>query len=167
MSEDLRKLVDAMKDIPMVRSWGEPNRNYLSWVSPLDIDGVTVGGLQVRVEAHEHNPDEFVRAQLEYHPPKGKCEPLARVEWRPLSKHNNKGRGPEEYQFKPFRQTHVHRFDMNWDAELQRLLSPNLPIAVPIQDIDSFDKFLDICNIELKIRNMSIVPVPPWQPRIL
>ena len=167
MPVDLKNLAEAKKVIPTSRSWVEVGRNYLEWVSPLDIDGVTVAGLQVRLAAFELVPDENVRAQIEHHPPKGKCEPMARVEWRPLAEHNNKGRGPIEHRFKPFRQTHVHRFDMNWDQQRQRLFSPNLPIALPIQDVDSYDKFLDICGVEFRITNMSIVPIPPWRPRML
>lgn len=167
MSVDLRLFVDASKTIPISRGWAEIDRNYLSFVSPLDIDEVTVAGLQVRMGAFKLAENEDVRAQLEYHPLKGRPEPLCRLEWRPLSPHSNKGRGPLELRFKQFRQTHIHPFDLNWDASQNRLLSPNLPIAIPIQDVDSYDKFLDLCARHLKIRNMSIVPAPPWEARML
>lgn len=138
MAVELRSLVEAEKEIPGARSWIATARDYLSWISPLDIDGVTIEGIQVRVVVHEQLPNEAVRAQLEFRAPKGKTEPLVRIEWRPLSHHNNKGRGPKEWRFKPFRQTHVHRFDLNWHEEKQHLFSGNLPIAVPIQDVDSY-----------------------------
>ena len=167
MTVELQKLAEADKEIPGTPSWISMTRNYLSWISPLDIDGVTVEGLQVRVEAHEQLANEAVRAQLEYRAPKGKTEPLARVEWKPLAGHNNKGRGPKDLRFRPFRQTHVHRFALNWDDERQRLFSGNLPIAIPIQGVDSYSSFLDICAVELRVKNMSLIPVPPWQERML
>ena len=153
--------------IPSSHDWAVLPRDYLSWTRSLDIDDVTIAGLQIRVEAHNDHPDEFVRAQLEYQPPNGKREPLVRVEWRPLTQHNNKGKGPAEWRFKPFRSTHVHRFEMNWNEARGRMLSGNLPVAVPLQDIDSYDKFLDVCATELNIGNMSIIPVPPWNPRMI
>jgi hypothetical protein len=167
MASELKSLVEADKSIPVLRGWTTTDRHYLSLVSPLDIDGVTIEGLQIRLGAHELSPNEAIRAQLEFHPPKGRCEPLCRLEWRPLTTHNNKGRGPPEFRFKPFRQTHVHPFDLNWDSQRNRLLSPNLPIAVPLQDVDSYNAFLDLCSRWLMIRNMSMVPSPPWQVRML
>ena len=167
MALHLRDFVLADKSIPSSLAWVPIGRNYLSWISPLDIDSVTVAGLQLHVGANLTLPDEAVRAQLEYHPPKGKSEQLVRVEWRPLADHNNKGRGPSEHRFKPFRQTHTHPFEMNWDEAKQRMRSGNLPIAISIQDVDSYEKFLDLCAAELRINNMSVVPLPPWHPRMI
>jgi hypothetical protein len=167
MTVDLRAFVLADKLVPVSRGWEQDERDYLSWVSPLDVDGVTTAGLRVRIRAHELRPNEAVCVQLEYFSPGGKSEGLARVEWKPLRPHNNKGKGPPEFQFKPFRKTHAHRFDMNWNDNAGRLFTGNLPVAIPIQDVDSFEKFLDICAIELKILNLSIVPMPPWHQRML
>ena len=100
MKIHLPDFVGSLKTIPSSKDWPSAVSHCLSWRSALDIDDVTVAGLQLRVEAHELLEDEAVRVQLEYHPPRGKCEPLARVEWRPLSDHNNKGRGPINLRFR-------------------------------------------------------------------
>ncbi len=166
MPPNLLRYADAPKTIPVSLDWDEINRS-LVWLSPLDIDGVTIAGLQLRMTAKLHLPDESVMAQLEYHPPKGKPQQLVRAEWRPLSPHNNKNRGPEEWRMREFRRTHVHRFSDNWFEAEDRMRGNNLPIAIPIQDIDSYNKFLDICREELNIENMSIAPLPPWRPTML
>ena len=167
MKIHLPAFVGSLKTIPSRKDWPSAVSHDLSWRSVLDIDDVTVAGLQLRVEAHELLEDEAVRVQLEYHPPRGKCEPLARVEWRPLSYHNNKHRGPTELRLRPFRSTHVHPFEFNWLEAENRMLTGNLPIALPLQDVDSYKDFLDICGGILNISNMLVIPVPPWRPRML
>lgn len=166
MSVDFPKFFKATKSIPVSHDWEEAERDYLKWVGPLDLDGVTVEGLQVRVTAHTQHPDEAVAVQLEYHPAAGRPEQLARVEWRPLRPHNNNNKGPDEWRLRAFRQTHIHRFEDNWLIAEQRMRTGNLPIAIPFQDLDSYEEFLDKCGKELNIENMSIVPLPPWHPRM-
>lgn len=167
MSAEFPHFATAIKRLTSSHDWEEIDHNYLSWVGPLDIDGVTILGLQVRLQAHILHPNEAVMAQLEYRPPGGRPQQLIRAEWRPLAPHNNKNRGPSEWKFRQFQQTHVHRFQDNWFPAEERMLNPNLPIAIPIQDVDSYAKFLDICVQELIIENMSIVPMPPWNSRML
>ena len=167
MLAELKTYVEAEKLIPSFHGWDVVRRDYLGWTSPLDIDGVTVAGLKVRAGAHELHPNEALVLQLEWQSPGGKTEQLVRVEWKPLGPHNNKGRGPPEHRFKPFRHTHVHRFAMNWSDVHQRLLARNLPIAVPIQDVDSFEEFLDIVAFETNIVNITKLPPPPWHRRML
>lgn len=168
MKSDLPYLVTAQKKIPLAKDWPVvEDSQALSWRSPLEIDDVTIAGLFMRVEADAFLVEEAVRVQLEFHPARGKAEPLCRVEWRPLRVHNNKGRGPQDLRFMPFRATHVHPFGLNWVSGEGRMLAGNLPIAIPIQDVDSFEKFLDICGKILNIENMQLVPVPPWRPRML
>ena len=167
MSAEFPKFAKGQKTIPVSHDWAELDRHYVSWQSPLDLDGVTVAGLQVRLGANILHPNEEVRVQLEYHPAGGRCQPLARLEWKPLSGHNNKNKGPDEWKFKPFKQTHIHAFEDNWLTTEQRMLAGNLPIAIPIQELDSYEEFLDICGKRLNITNMSIVPAPPWNPRML
>jgi hypothetical protein len=167
MAHTLPQLHAATKIISASVSWSSARSPWLTWVSPLDIDDVTVLGLQVRVEAHADTANAAVRAQLEFRAPRGKPEPLCRVEWRPVRPHSNNARGPLEYRFKKISGTHVHKFELNWDETRGRLLSPNLPIAVPAQGVDSYEKFLDMCKSEFNVTNMAEVPLPPWQPRMI
>lgn len=160
MSQDFAGYVQSSKTILVPHDWDDSNRSMV-WTSALEVDGITVEGLQIRLSAQRELPDEAVMAQLEYRPPKGK--PHQRAEWRPLSGHNNKGRGPPQHRYIEFRQTHIHRFDDNWLRSETRMLLGNLPIAIPIQDLDSYDKFLDFCAKEFNVANMAIVPVPPWR----
>lgn len=166
MSIHLKELAASKKSIPLFPDWDEEG-NSLSWISPLDMDGVTVEGLQIRMTAHLLLPDEAVVAQPEFRPPAVRSQQLIRVEWKPLRPHNNKNRGPSEWRLKQFRCTHEHRFEDNWHEPDNRMLAGNLPIAVPIQDVDSYKKFLDICCKSLNVENMSLVPLPPWRPRML
>lgn len=75
MPPNLPKYARALKAIPVSPDWDEITHS-LSWLSPLDIDGVTIAGLQLRMTAQLHLPDEALMAQLEYHPFKGKPQQL-------------------------------------------------------------------------------------------
>ena len=166
MLVDLRHLTTSTKSIPSFHDWNEDGPD-LNWISPLDVDGVTLEGLRLRLKALATLPEEQVCAQLEFQQPGNRCQPLVRVEWRPLRGHSNKHIGPQEWRLKVFKQTHVHRFDDNWLQTEQRMRAGNLPVAVPIEDVDSYKKFLDICSLELKIANMPQMPLPPWHRRML
>jgi hypothetical protein len=97
MQVELPALVAAKKTLPITPVWRRTGT--LDWIqatAPLDIDGVTVEGLRVRVTAKQGLSNENVTCQLEYLPsPRGSVRggPLWRIEWRPLSPHNNKGLG--------------------------------------------------------------------------
>jgi hypothetical protein len=166
MSQDFPGYVRSKKTIVVPHDWDDSDRSMV-WTSALDISGITVEGLQIRLTAQRELPDEAVMAQLAYRPPKGKPQQLTRAEWRPLSGHNNKGRGPPKYRLLEFRQTHIHRFDDNWVPSESRMFSGNLPIAIPVQDFDSYEKFLDFCAYEFNVLNMAIVPIPSWRPTML
>lgn len=164
MHADLKALAESEKTIVIFRDWIVLSDGWMEFISPLDIDGVTISGLQVRVKAKKDLPDENVVAQLECIGKKNKHEPLARAEWRPLSGHNNKGKGPPELQYTQIEGSHHHPFELNFDAISNAMLRPNLPIAIPNQDIDSYVEFLDFCAQCFKIGNMTSVPSPPWEP---
>jgi hypothetical protein len=98
MALDLSTLVESEKTLPFQPDWAERDSEGLVIVCPLEIAGVTIEGLQFRATAKKRLPDEMVTFQVEYHPPGELGGPLCRLEWRPLSSHSNKGRGPVEWQ---------------------------------------------------------------------
>jgi hypothetical protein len=166
MHADLKALATSVKTIATIRDWDVLDDGWMEFISPLDIEGVTVLGLQLRMRARKSLPDECVIGQLECIGKRNKHEPLVRAEWRPLSGHNNKGKGPAELQFVQIDGTHLHPFDLNYDSISNTMVGANLPIAIPHQDIDSYHKFLDLCANSFKIGNMTSVPLPPWEPSL-
>jgi len=60
--------------------------------------------------------------------------------------------------------THLHGFDINWDAERGRMIGPDLPFA---NDLDrELNNFLEVrqhAGMLFKINNMEIVTEPEWE----
>jgi hypothetical protein len=96
MLADLDILHKSRKSFPLKPQWKDRGNGWLVLISPLDIDGVTIEGLNFRAAAKTDRPDESVTFQLEYLPRrKGvKGGPMARIEWLPIRPHNNKFVGP-------------------------------------------------------------------------
>jgi hypothetical protein len=94
---------------------------------------VTLAGVQLRMRAVRDLPERAVMMQLEYNPPKGRSERLFRIEWRPLSPHQNTARAPDPYKFAIIRGSHIHRFEHNYNAATDRMVRGNLPHAIPLQ----------------------------------
>ncbi len=89
---------------------------------------------------------------------------MCRIEWRPLSAHNNKGLGPLAYQHLLQSGSHHHSFEINWAHCASQVRRGTLPLSVPIKDEpEDFGKLLALVGSEFKISNMDLVPVPPWQ----
>ena len=131
---------------------------------PLDIDGLTVEGAQLRMTALRVRPDENVVIQLEFKRPGFKFRPACRIEWRPISGHNNKGLGPPEYRFKEIKTSHYHPFELNWSYRLGEMRAGNLKVAIPIvPDPPDFQSLLDFTGETLNINNIGLVSSPPWE----
>jgi hypothetical protein len=172
MLVELPEIFAASKTLSGTGHWAErdPRRiaNSLTFVAPLEIDGVTVAGLRLRGTALKNLPDEAVCFQLEYHQPRQHGSALARVEWRPLRGHNNKGLGPPEFRFIEIRSSHHHPFELNWRNAAKQLRRGNLPIAVPIgQSLQSFVELLAFVGKEFRIKGIEDVPLPEWTPNLL
>jgi hypothetical protein len=134
----------------------------------LQIDDVVVEGLQFRAVARKQLPDEMITFQLEYHPHGEIGGPLCRIEWRPLSGHNNKGRGPKEWQNKVIVGCHHHSFDLNFRYAQDELRKGTLPIAIPLEDSPKdFNLLLGFVKKEFRINNIEWLEVPPWEPILL
>lgn len=104
MSEELRNLFFAEKMLSGELQWVDGHRDASQMlVCPLEIDGVTVEGLRLRASVLKFLPDQELCIQMEFHGRRQKFEPMCRFEWRPLSPHDNKGRGPAEFKFRKIR----------------------------------------------------------------
>jgi len=164
MPSTLRELVDAEKLIAAPAEWSARGRR-LEIVLPLEIDEVVEEGLLFRASALERLPDREVVFQLEYHGVKilGGTGPLCRFEWNTLRPHNNKGKGPKEFQFMDMEPSHVHLFEDNWCETNGALLKDNLPIARPtVESIQGFDDAVRFAGNIFKIRNIVLVKTPEW-----
>jgi hypothetical protein len=166
--DDLRDLYEAQKTLSGRLEWYETDNDCLTLRAPLDIGGATMAGLRISGYAHTHLLDEAVRFQLEFRAPHGKFDPMCRYEWRPLSGHNNKGRGPQDLQWKQINGTHVHPFEMNFADSIRNHKRHNLRIAVPVTpEPTNYSAMLASVGNEFRIIDMTRLPRPPWQPRII
>jgi hypothetical protein len=164
----LEEIVEAEKSLSGVQKWIRKEPNQLSMVCALEVDGITMASVQLRMRALEEEPDRAVMIQLEYNPPKGRGERLVRVEWRPLSPHTNNNKAPEPYRLAVLGSSHIHRFGDNYHKPEGRMLRGNLPHAIPLEpDLPSFSELLTFTSKELNILNLNRVATPPWQTRMV
>ena len=164
MAETLRELVEAEKVIVSPTEWQRIGR-CLEIKLPLEIDGVVEEQFFFRATAIAALPDQQVTFQLEYHGVRipGGTGPLCRLEWNPKGYHNNKGKGPPEWQFLDQWGTHFHSFEDNWCEKNGALLRDNLPVSVPIsQHIQGFTGCLDLVGNLFRINNIGVVLMPEW-----
>lgn len=112
MDRDLVDFFSSDKEFAQTPVWIPRDDHYFMIASSsLDIDGVTIEGLELRGNAKIALRDEAVSVQLQYTPPSGKAEHICRVCWKPLHRHNNKGLGPPELRNQWVTVTHCHVFD--------------------------------------------------------
>jgi hypothetical protein len=164
----LPEIVAADKQLSGVQPWVAKEPNQLSLVSALEVDGVTMASVLLRMRAFQDQPDRAVMIQLEYNPPKGRHERLIRIEWRPLSPHANNNKAPEPYRLMIIRSSHIHRFEDNYYVAERRMLRSNLPHAVPLEpDPANFGELLEVASKALRISDLNRVAMPPWQARMV
>lgn len=164
MAADLRELFEAQKDLAVKPQWVATDSAWFNLDAALDVDGVTVEGLELRGGAGQALPDRAVRFQLQYHPARGPCVPLCRVEWRPLAPHTNPNKGPEHLRLLKVDGTHIHGFENNYLEGEGRMISGNLPLAEVLNpDPKSFQELLDVAGKLLRINGMEQIEPPPWR----
>jgi hypothetical protein len=134
MPTKIEGLVAAHKVLLDVPVWTERGADGLDFSVPLEIDGVTVEALTLRGRARKPLPDREVIFQLEYHHAQIVGGPIARIEWKPLNTHNNKGLGPKHLRHVLQTGSNHHRFDLNWKRSQEGVLEGQLPIAVPLDE---------------------------------
>jgi hypothetical protein len=157
MARDLSELFNSRKRLTIVPGWAEIDSEIMQVVAALEIDGVTVvEGLQFRATARKRMPDEMITCLVEYHPDGEVGGPLSRLEWRPLKVHNNKARGPAEWQNKLIKGCHHHRFDLNLQyAAVELAKGAKLPIAVQLTASPA--------NFALLKESPSCISAPNWE----
>jgi hypothetical protein len=168
MPTRIQGLVAARKSLSSVPSWVEYDPDGLQLRVPLEVDGVVIEGLTLRGRVRKQLENREAVFQLEYHHAQIIGGPVARIEWNPLSVHNNKGLGP-----KPFRHilqdgSHHHRFDLNWARSNEAVLRGELPIAVPLNpNPKNFRDLLGVVEKEFRIDAIQQIGIPPWEPTML
>lgn len=164
MPSTLHDLVNCEKLIANPTDWARRGRR-LEIVVPLEINEVIEEGLLFRATALERMPDREIVFQLEYHGVKipGGTGPLMRFEWNTIRPHNNKGKGPSEFQFMDMSPSHVHLFSDNWCEQNGAMLRDNLPVARPISEpIQGFAECLVYVGNLFRISNIGLVKPPEW-----
>src|SRR5262249_55601498 len=167
MPNKIAGLVLAEKSLLDVPVWTVRGADALEFSAPLEVDGVTVEALTLRGRARKPLPDREVVFQLEYHHARIIGGPVARIEWRPLNAHSNKGLGPEHLKHVIQSGSHHHCFDLNWGWSREAVLRGELPIARPIDEPNNFRALLAVIGKEFRINNIQLVTPPPWEPRML
>lgn len=169
MTDDLPALFNSDKTFAVRPVWRQRDANWFQCVQALDIDGVTVEGLRFRATAKIDRPDESVTFQIEYRLPNRahRGGPLARVEWKPFSPHNNKGRGPLHLRHILQTGSHVHHFQQCWELNETEVRNGNLPLSEPITPEPTWDEILVFVGKEFRISPIDWIPYPPWKPALV
>jgi hypothetical protein len=168
MPTKIEGLVAADKALIDVPAWIERAADDLELSAPLEVKGVTIEGLTLRGRARKSLADREVIFQLEYHHSQIVGGAVARIEWRPLNVHSNKGLGPKALRHVIQKGSHHHRFDLNWRHSRDGVLKGDLPIALPInEEPENFRALLGVVGKEFRIKNIQLVSAPPWQPAML
>jgi hypothetical protein len=167
MPTKIEGLVLAEKSLLDVPAWMSRGTDGLDFSVPLEVDGVTVEAITLRGRARKPLPDREVIFQLEYHHAQIIGGPVARIEWRPLNAHNNKGVGPKHLRHIIQSGSHHHCFDLNWQRSHEAVLRGELPIAVPIDDPNNLRALLAVVGKAFRINNIQLITPPPWEPMML
>lgn len=163
MPLSLAEIFEAPKLLSDVPKWARNGRE-LVLLAPLEIAGVTQEGLYLRSSGRVLRPDAAIVMQLEVkRPGKRSGGQLERVCWA-TAPHQNPMKGPVELQGLEISHSHYHDFYLNVDESGNEMRKGNLRIARPIEpEPRSFSELLDFCAERFNIRNLSILPIPPWE----
>lgn len=158
-------LVEQWKLLSSPVSWSlpDPVDGQVGFLSPLEIEGVTVVDFALRGIAYEQRIDAAVTFQLEIGIPGARTRtPLIRLDWRPISLQH---RNPDRTMLVG---DHVHPFDLNWLEVEQRMRRHNLPYAIPLPHaVGSYGALLDAAASVFRISNVKIIPSPEWSPKLI
>lgn len=160
-------IAKAEKRIERFAGWGRPHPSTgtLLFVSPLSIAGVIEPGLTLQGVCFLRRPDRAVTFEVyASDPPRPKKVPLMRLCWRSArGGHSNMRRPPGSALPSRTESTHLHAFDLNWDAESERMLRRNLPCAdnAP-RALETFEDARDFAGEAFRINNIDIVERPEW-----
>ena len=88
---------------------------------------------------------------------------MARIEWKPISSHNNKNVGPVEFRFLNQSGSHHHPFALNWEHSASQVRRGALPIAVPIAPEPTFEEVVALVGREFRVSPTEWLIRPLWQ----
>ncbi|MBI4968058.1 MAG: hypothetical protein HZC25_08050 [Rhodospirillales bacterium] len=161
---DIPTLIAARKTLTTIPEWTLQNDQF-RLVATLDLDGVTLDGIWLRVTAYKAIPDRRVSFQIEFKPEGFRHIPAARVDWRPANPHSNRNIGPAHLRLMVIEGSHHHTFDANWPLGFERMVSENLPIAEPlVPDPRDFEGLLHLVGRLFNVDGMKGIAVPKWEP---
>ncbi len=160
-------LVSSAKTISVFPGWSAPEKEtgYMWFDVPLEIDGITVAGLNLHGGCYERHPQKHVTFELRIgRSPGRKCLPLIRMCWRSLQGgHSNPRLGTSEWAGIRVSDTHLHSFELNWLPEEVRMRGQNLRIAREIDEqLDTFSAVKRFVGINFNINNIDLVTNPNW-----
>lgn len=142
--------------------WQATDSTHLRLTCALEVNGMTVEGLELRGGALQTRPDRAVSFHLQLYPAKGPCTPLTRVDWNPLTTHTNPNVG--NLPMLRINGSHIHSFDLNWLPEFGRMRSGNLPVARPVNaNPRTYEELLVLVGKECRINGLCRVEAPPWR----
>jgi hypothetical protein len=142
----------------------------MAFLTPLEVDGVTIAGLALRGVCYQHRPDEAVMLQMEAAMPGLRTRvPLVRLDWRPATGgHKNPRRGPDLHAKRFITGSHLHPFELNWLFAAEVMRTGNLPFATAVSpDPNDFAEVLDLVGSVFRISNISLIETPSWSRKLL
>ena len=161
-------LLTQWKTLSSRPAWREDGSGWQESRPGLQVSGVGVAGLFLRLRVPERIPEHGLVAQLELQTKTGGAvERLARIEWR--ASHLNAGRGPEHLRFTAIHdRTHYHAFHFNYVEADDRMLAGNLPVAEPLEpEPETPRQFLSLVRQTLMIRDLDSITLPSVQGKLL
>ncbi|MDR3413896.1 MAG: hypothetical protein P4L87_23530 [Formivibrio sp.] len=166
MAPDLPALIAQEKNLGFPVKWAKDG-DCLVFLAPLEIDGITIQGLQLRGKTKAFYANRNITIQLQYQGILGKAEPIARICWKPFHTHNNKGKGPHGLRFVEQKGSHHHSFGDNWNTTTNQMFKPNLPIAVPLSpEPQGFFELLALVRKEFRIMDADAIEIPQWSEKL-
>lgn len=163
--------VAATKTIGGLPAWSPApshrSNHCLELVIPLLIDGLSVSGLQARLNARADMAERDVYAQMELWCPEiERFLHFERVEWRPNRPHTNPFTAPANLRGKRLLDRH-HPFRENRRLGIPGLLQTAPLIGVELPDrLETFTDFTGFLGTVWRLDSPDF-PAPPWQARFL
>lgn len=160
-------IAGAEKRIERFAGWATQNpvTGSLFFSSELSIGGVIERGLILQGVCFRRRPDRAVTFEIyASDPPRPKRVPLMRLCWRSARRgHSNYRRPPGGNLPSRTDPTHIHPFDVNWDAGGKRMLKANLPLADNVPRLlETFEEARAYVGEAFRINNIDVVERPEW-----
>lgn len=165
---DYSAQVVPLKLIAAFPGWSdpEPETSYSWFNAPLEIGGVIEPGLMLHGGCYIDQPNRHVSLELHIAKTPGRqMRPLERIDWRSnKGGHTNVVRSGMPQVPPRVSSTHLHAFELNWEAGKLRMRGPDLPYACEIaEDLSDFETLRAYAGKRLRISNINLVSTPAWE----